>query len=390
MCGFLKSLLLGVCLLGIQACSIVDDYVLGKDNTIIPKPLPEIHAKVQFRKLWSTPVASSGRTRGYYKLKPEIVGQTIYTANASGQVSAVSRQHGRVVWTTQLKRKVVSGPSVGHGIVVIGTDAGTLIALSQADGHRIWEANLSDDALSKSAITAHTVIAKTVDGHLYSFDLQSGKQIWVVEHGSPNLILKASSSPKIMDDQIIVGYSDGKLDAIDLDTGHLTWQRGIAYSSGSSDVERLVDIDADPIIRGNIAYLASYQGYIGAFNLDDGHFIWSKRASVYKNMVIDAHTLYVVDSNDVVWAYDRSSGQVKWKQAALRGYGITEPVLMGARLVVGDKRGNLHGLSKATGTPIGRDNLGAAITIAPAKTGERLIVMTNNGVLQAYQIQTIS
>ncbi|PJD93862.1 MAG: outer membrane protein assembly factor BamB [Legionella sp.] len=384
-----KVTLLLLCGFGLHACSMIDDYILGKDNTIQPKPLADIQSKVQFHKSWSTSIGQPNRSHTYYKLKPVVLGKTIYTADASGKISAVSSK-GQIIWTTPLKQHAVSGPSVGHGFVIVGTNSGTLVALSQKDGHVVWEQQMSEDALSKSAITEHAVIAKTIDGHLYAFDLTTGKQLWSVDHGSPNLILKASSSPKIMGNLVLVGYSDGKLDAVDLETGRMVWQRSIAYANGASDVERLVDIDADPIIRDHWVYLASYQGYIGALNLEDGQFAWSKRASVYKNMLVDRDTLYVTDSNDVIWAYGLHSGQIKWKQMALRGYGVTEPILIGSRLMVGDKSGQLHALSISSGELIGRERIGSAINISPTQFEDKIIVMLANGELQAYQIKAKS
>ena len=79
-----------------------------------------------------------------------------------------------------------------------------------------------------------------------------------------------------------------------------------------------VDIDADPIVRGDVAYLASYQGYVGALSLKDGQFIWRKPASVYKNMAIDGNALYLTDSDDTIWSINRQNGQVNWKQVALK------------------------------------------------------------------------
>ena len=146
-------------------------------------------------------------------------------------------------------------------------------------------------------------------------------------------------------------------------------------------MERLVDIDADPIVRGNTVYLASYQGYIGALSLENGQFIWNKPASTFQNMAIDDNTLYMTDSNDIVWAFDRQTGFVKWKQISLKARGLTEPVLMGNRLVVGDKTGLVHLLSTQNGELIARTQLSGAIDIAPAVSGNRVYVMTANGKL---------
>lgn len=386
---FCKIFLIGLCGVGIQACGIVDDYILGKDNTLLPQALPPIHSKVRFSKIWSAKIGQSHQTHTYYKLKPVTVGKKIYTADTSGRVSALSRQ-GKILWTSVLSHGIVSGPTVAQGKVIVSLDNGSIVALSQFDGKTLWETPLASEVLGKAAITHRAVIVKTMDGHLFALDLTTGKKIWMVEHGAPNLILKASSSPLVLGNMALVGYSDGKLDAVDLENGRVLWQRGIAYPSGASDVERLVDIDADPLLRNQWLYMASYQGFIGAFDIGNGEFVWSKQASVYKNMAIDADTLYVTDSHDVLWAYQLSTGQIKWKQTALKGNGLTEPVLLGSKVIVGDKNGYLHVLSKSNGAPVGRENVRSAIYISPEVSDGRILVMTAEGLLFAYQVTNLS
>lgn len=240
--------------------------------------------------------------------------------------------------------------------------------------------------MAKPIISHGKVIAKTIDGNLYAFDVHSGEKKWVSVHGAPNLILKASSSPVVMGNVVVVGYSDGKMDAVDLESGHLLWQKSLVYATGSSDVERLVDIDADPIIRGNVAILGSYQGYIGAISLTDGQFLWSKPVSLYKNMVVRGGSLYLTDSNDVIWAINTRNGQVNWKQVALKARGLTEPVLMGDRLFVGDKTGMMHVLSTQSGEFLARAPMNGAVSVAPLALGNNLYVMTSNGKLSRYTV----
>jgi outer membrane protein assembly factor BamB len=381
-----KFLLIGFCGLALQACGLVDDYILGKDNSFKPKPLPVIHSRLNLNKVWSAKIGQSKQTPTYYKLKPVIVGEKVYTADTSGRVTALSVHRGKILWTNPLEHGIVSGPTVAHDKVIVATDNGSIVALSSFDGHLLWETSLASEVLAKAAITHHAVIVKTMDGHLYALDLGTGKKLWVIEHGAPSLILKASSAPIIVVNTALVGYSDGKLDAVDLEKGRIIWQRGIAYPNGASDVERLVDIDADPLLRNKWVYMASYQGFIGAFDIENGQFIWSKKASVYKNMAMDEDTLYVTDSHDVLWAYQLSTGQVKWKQTALKGNDLTEPVLLGQRIIVGDKGGHLHVLSKSTGAPIGREDVGAPIYISPAVSHRHIFVMTADGMLHAYKV----
>lgn len=372
--------------LALQSCTQIDDFMLGKDNTAKPTPLVELTSKIHLVEKWSVPMGKASKASSYLKLKPVVRGDVIYAANASGTVQAVDKRTGHLLWSKQLAHSIISGPSVAHGYIAVGTNRSSVILLRQSDGVKLQRLKVSGDALSKPAITSTKVIVKTIDGYLYAFDLKTGEKLWASEHGSPSLILKASSSPVIMGTLALVGFSDGKLDAIDLQSGSIAWQRSIAFASGASDVERLVDIDADPIVRGDIVYLASYQGYIGALSIVNGQFTWRKPASVYKNMAIDAATLYVTDSEDVLWAFDRQSGQVKWKQLALKARGLTEPTLLGDRLIVGDRIGFVHVLSTQNGELIGRVQLSGPIDIAPAAAGNSVYVMTANGKLSRLSV----
>ena len=385
--NFLKTLtIIGVCIMLLPSCSTVDDYILGKDNTPQPSELAPIKTRVKLVEDWSVPIDKANKSHTYLKLKPVVKNGIIYVADSDGSVQAVDKHHGRLIWSQHLHEGVVSGPTVANGYIVVGTDAANIFLLKQKDGQEAWHRKVSSDVLSKSIIAHNKVIAKTIDGNLYAFDLKTGEKHWVADHGAPSLVLKASSSPIVMGNLVIVGFSDGKLDAIDMDTGHDVWQRSIAYATGSSDVERLVDIDADPIVRGDIVYLASYQGYVGALSLSNGQFIWNKPASTYKNMAIDATTIYMTDSNDVLWAFNRQNGQVRWKQVSLKAHGLSEPVLLGNHLFVGDKTGYRHGLSTQTGEIIARTQLGSAVVVSPAASEGHLYVLTANGHLNRLSV----
>ena len=133
-------------------------------------------------------------------------------------------------------------------------------------------------------------------------------------------------------------------------------------------------------------YLATYQGYIGALSLSDGQFLWRKPASVYKNMLLKADTLYLTDSNDVLWSIDGLTGRVNWKQTALKSRHLTEPVLLGKELVVGDKTGYLHVIATQTGELTARSQLPAGVSISPSVSGRNLYVLTDNGMLNQLSL----
>lgn len=374
-----------LCLLS-GACSKVDDYMLGKDNTPQPKNLQPINAKVSLVEKWTAPSGGSKKSAVYSKLIPVISGNIIYSADNNGFVQAINKSTGVQLWSKKLPHNLISGPTLANGKLIVAASDASIQVLNQKDGADLWNAKVSSDVLSKPVYNKNKVIAKTIDGNLYAFDINSGKPLWKSEHGAPSLILKASSSPVVFGNLILVGYSDGKMDAVEPETGRILWQRSIAYATGSSDVERLVDIDADPIVKGDSALLGSYQGYVGALSLTNGEFTWRKPASIYKNMVLGGKTLYLTDSNDVIWAIDSQSGRVNWKQVALKARGLTEPTLMGDRLFVGDKTGMMHVLSIHDGQFLARVAMNGPVNVAPIAAGKNIYVITTNGKLSRYSV----
>ncbi len=380
-----KLFILVICA-ALQGCSQVDDYLLGKDNTPKPKALADLQDKIKVKQNWSVAVGKSSKNKEYLRLKPVVHAGIIYTGDATGLVHAVQKSNGQIKWTTQLKHGLVSGPALANGYLAFGTNNSSLILLNKANGQQVWQKKVSGEVLGPPAISHKKVIAKTIDGKVYAYNLTDGQQIWVSEHGSPSLVLKASSSPVILGNLVLIGFSDGKLDALDIETGRIIWQRSIAYASGSSDIERLVDIDADPIVEDDVVYLASYQGYIGALSLNNGQFIWRKPGSVYKNMLLSGNTLYVSDSHDVLWSIDKRSGQVNWKQKVLKARGLTEPTLVGTNLVVGDRTGYLHFIDAQSGEMLARFKASSGVSISPSAAGRQLYVLTDNGMLNQLSV----
>ena len=380
------SLLLLVLL---SSCTKFDDYMLGKDNTPAPKHLTMLNTKASLAKQWTVSLGKSQKNTAYLRLKPLLSGNRIYVAGLSGQFDAINAKSGKVIWAHKTAYGFVSGPTLGSGMLFLATTKAQIVAFRQSDGKEVWRQKLSGEALASPIIVNNQVIAKTIDGNLYSFNVQNGKKSWYLEHGSPSLVLKASSSPVLLNSQTaLVGYSDGKLDAVNIDSGHIVWQRSIVYATGSSDVERLVDIDADPIILGNTVFLGSYQGSVGAISLADGQFIWRKPASIYNNMTLTNGALYYADSNDVLWSRASGDGHVNWKQPALKARKLTEPVVAGRWLFVGDKTGLLHVVDTESGELIARESVRAGMYVAPLVSGGRIYVLTTSNELSCYTMSS--
>ncbi|HAF87242.1 MAG: outer membrane protein assembly factor BamB [Legionellaceae bacterium] len=381
------KILINVCLcLMLVACNKVDDYLLGVDNTPTPNALKALVAQKKVTKKWQIAAGESSKKQ-HLKIKPVVLGQIVYTASTTGRVQATNRFTGQVIWSTNIRANILSGPSVAGHLLVVGTGSSSIVALNSNTGHIIWQKTLSSDALAKPVIYHHKVIVKTINGFIYALEASTGKKIWQVKHGAPSLILKASSSPVMMKDNImLVGFSDGKIDAIDISTGQLIWQRSIAYGTGASDIEKLVSIDANPIVEHDTVWLATYQGYIAALSLKTGQYKWRHPASTFLNLAVFGQNLLMVDSRDVIWSINKYTGNINWQQKQLKARGLTEPVLMGNKLIVGDKTGLVHIISAENGQFLARLQLDSAVSYPVSTLGHTMYVMTSKGQLNCFVV----
>ena len=311
----------------------------------------------------------------------------VYTASAGGLVQARGSADSVLLWQHDLKSALASGPKVRQNTVVVGGADAEVFALSTADGHPCWSKQVSNELLAPPKIARSNVYAKTIDGRVYAFTLDNGRVRWRYFHGSPQLILRAGSAVSVSGNTLVAGFSDGKIVGLEADSGQVRWTKNLAYSRGASDVERMIDIDATPIISRGVVYAVSYQGYVAALSLDDGRFLWRRKLSSYRNMSLSHNRLFVTDASSGLWAIDASNGSVLWHQKNLMYRGLTAVASSSFGLLTADKYGFLHVVSESDGEVIARTQLSiGAIYASAAVAGNQVYVLGGKGGLIKYQL----
>jgi len=171
-----------------------------------------------------------------------------------------------------------------------------------------------------------------------------------------------SSNPIIIDGIVLSGFDNGKLIALSLKSGRVIWDTTIALPSGSTEIERLIDVNIAPVVRDELIYIATFQGRLVAVELPTGKIVWARDLSVYNEVQVDAFRIYVTAANGRVWALDRKNGATLWKQDALIRRKVSGPALYNDQLIVGDFNGYLHWMSRADGKLLSRVQLLEPVT----------------------------
>jgi len=373
----------------LTGCGKIDDLMLGKDNTPEPKGLDKFEPTLSVTMPWKVPVGSNGNKAGYLDMPPAFNETMIYTANMKGEIFALDRKTGEKIWENDLDQKLTSGPAVDEQSVVVTDKDAKVIVLDATTGKEKWKRTVSNEVFAVPALAEGKVFVKTVDGNLYAYDEADGHHLWTYNHGTSTLVLRAGSSPQVLMGVVVVGFADGHLVGLRADTGQILWEKVLSQPTGASDVERMADIDANPLVLDDTAYVSSYQQNISALSLRTGEVTWEKKELfTIHDMVADSTNLYIVDMNSVIWAIDRFSGIVSWKQKSFENRRLTGPALVaGDILVVGDYQGFVHWISTKDGHFITRTRPSrVALYESPVADGDHLYVLTSSGSLVDYQV----
>jgi len=393
----MRLITLLLCCLGLAGCAawetasesftgITDYFLGGQDNTEPPAELVDYSPESEIEVLWKETIGV-GADEQTLRLVPAVANGKVLAADREGLVQARDARTGDLLWEVEAEVPFSGGPGLGAGTVILGTSDAEVLALNIENGEQLWKTKVSSEVLSVPVVAKGMVMVRTTDGVLVALDERTGGKRWSYELTVPALSIRGTSSPLIVEDNVISGYDNGKLIALRLQDGKNVWESSIAVPSGRSEVERLVDLDVDPIESQGIVYTASYQGGVSAVSELDGDVLWRKEdVSSFAGLSHDSRYLYVTDSKSHVWQLDQRNGASLWKQQDLHHRKLTAPLAYENYVVVGDFEGYVHWLSNTDGRQMGREQItDSPIDAKPVVADGIVYIYANNGKLAALK-----
>lgn len=373
--------------LGLSGCGYIP-WLGGDRDPSPPAELEEFVQEVSLNVLWSERLTKGSEGRRL-NLVPAVGGGRVLAADSRGRTIAVDLDTGRVLWERETGLPFSGGPDLAGDRLFLGTSGGEVLALSLADGRELWRTQLASEVLSIPRATGQgALIVHSLDDTLVSLDAASGAEQWRVSYPAPVLTLRGSSTPTIAPTGIVAGLSGGKLVKLDPKDGTPLWEVTVTPPSGRSELARISDIDADPVVVGTLVFVGTYNGDLAAVDLESGTILWRRQLSSYAGLAANESDLFVTDSDDQIWAADPVSGAGRWKQERLRHRQLTAPVLIGNLIAVADLEGYVHLIAQQDGRLVGRTRITkkGAINARPLVAGNRLIVYANDGTLAMMAI----
>ncbi len=377
-------LLAAVLAANLGGCAWIGDWFIGTDNSPPPAPLVEIANPLNPPRAWETSVGD-GTGKAFVKLVPAFEQGTLYVAAHDGEVAAVDAASGRTVWKIDTDLAITAGVGAGAGLVLVGTAKGEVVALRTESGAEAWRVRVSSEVLASPRIADGVVVVRSADGRFTGLDATSGRRLWVHASTVPALTLRGSAAPLLGQGVAVAGLENGRVLVLNLRSGQVLAEKALTAPRGRTEMERLVDIDAEPRAAGSVLYLAPYRGAVSALDLQNGALVWTREVSSYAGLDLDPAHVFVSGADDAVYALDRRSGAVLWKQGELGGRKLTAPAAAGRLVAVGDFEGWVHLLDAGSGRIVGRVQVDSAgLAAPPLVRGGTLYAYGKSGKLAAY------
>ncbi|MBH51800.1 MAG: hypothetical protein CL785_01420 [Chloroflexi bacterium] len=258
--------------------------------------------------------------------------------------------------------KIFIGSGDGQ-LIILGAEGGNLIQThpqNKENLHPIYSAPL----LSNNGKTIfYGTYSKNDGGTIYS--LQSGTL-------SPNWTKTFPGSivgqPVLGNNLLIVSSSDGKLYAMEPETGTPKWvfqSDGKLWSSAALSEE-------------NSVFIGSLNKKFYAINLENGAKLWEFETdgAIVGTPLVNDSTVYFGTLNKTIHALDTKTGSEKWSRIGDHWYWA--PLSLDNNvLYAGSMGGTVSALNLNTGLPLWEANVNGAI-LAPMLTLESLIVIATD------------
>jgi len=380
----------------LTGCSLFD----SEEDVVVMAELPVFEASYQPQVVWEKSVGD-GVDKYYSQLQPAVDSEVIYAASRAGEIKAFTLDEGKLLWSNdfsehksnELNRsaRFSGGITLAIDTLYIGTENAQVLAIDKNNGELKWLSTVSGEVLAKPAYENGKIVVHTSRGDLIALDSETGEELWTLNNKQPNLTLRGSSAPSISQGGIIYGRADGFVSAALLETGQALWQLPIARPYGATELDRIVDVDMQPVISSNQVFALAYNGNLAAIDLLKGEQLWSAKHSGFNNITLSGNTIYLTDYRGWVYAVDRRSGSQIWVNEQLSYRNVTAVTVANEYLVVGDGEGYLHWLDRDTGQFVAQQKIDSdGLYKEPVATETHLYLLSRGGELVAIEKPSIN
>lgn len=257
--------------------------------------------------------------------------------------------------------------------VVAGARDGILRAFDR-HGEKLWEFAAAGGFSAAPLIRDGVVYAGSLDGRVYALDLQSGRERWRYDAQE-----EIGCTPLLEKGLLVFATHQDTLFAVDARSGAWKWQVRRERKGESFTIRGI----ARPVLVKGVLHAAWADGTVTAHDLDSGALRWERLVAPageqldVDGLASDGSRLYAAAYSGLVVALDPQGGKVLWEQK-LAG---ASRVAAFDGLVYAVAPGKVLGLSAADGAVRWTRPFDGGPTGIPLRIGNQLAVPVGKALL---------
>lgn len=285
-----------------------------------------------------------------------------------------------------------SGGVVNDGTLFLGSMEGKLVALDVSSHTRRWNdfafelprtsggfgcapSATSVALYGTPAVWDDLVYIGGYDGKVYAINADTGVLRWVYpRQGNLEPIV---GGVVVALDRVYFGSSDSKVYALDAETGDFIWE----YPTGDK-------IWSSPVIEDGVLYIGSFDKKLHALDAISGSKKWEPfetEGVIVSSPIIDNGTIYFGSFDRNIYAVNASDGSLKWRSGVeAENWFWNRPVISGDVVYASSLDGKVYGLNVQNGDKVAEFDIGSPISSSLVLVDNSVIVASEAG--QIYSL----
>lgn len=389
----------GASLIKIGAAQANDEWLQTDDNA--QHIIPHVNSGSNFEKQWSSRFGTGRSKREILLAKPLIKGNTVYTLDADGMLSAFKIEDGENLWRVELvseNSNISDSALKGAGLAMDGetiyvtTGFGSVVAAKAKDGTKVWEKSLKSPLRIAPVISAGKVFVQSADNRFFALNAADGEILWDFDIAMENTTIVGGAAPAYCKalDVVIGGFSGGDVQAFNATLGTPLWSDNAVSNRQAYSSTFLHAIKASPVVEGETAYILGNADVLTAIDIRSGNRIWEKEIGGVDTPLLSGNTLFVVSNNNDLLAINKANGDILWATPIELGGKNGEvtpysPILLNNQLVLALSNGKVLTYDPRTGKKTNMVDLDENLNSAPIAAHGYIIFVTAKAKLIAYK-----
>lgn len=336
------------------------------------------------RRLWGTVLKRNSFTNRlpFQFARPVISGEDLFVGVHHGFFYSLDKNNGRRRWKIKTQGGIQMEAALDATHLYVGDIKGNLYSLKKENGDLVWVTDLGGEILSKPWVGEGVVYAVTMEQELFALELETGKILWQLKHDLDprQFTIHKMTDLVLHNGEVLIGFSDGTLNAYHPQNGKLLWSRPIG-----DPFEPFHDQDATVTFHDGKGIVSSAEGHLVVFDLNNWQAIWESDVGGLNQSAAVENRLYV-SSGGILRLLNLENGQLLWEQD-FDVPSISAPALYENWVVIATSKGKIFVLDRKTGDVVFDWYIRGGALSDPVVEGKRVYILSNAARVYAFQFR---